>query len=105
MITNYESKIYVQLAAAVDCVKYEQMSSNVKLQMLHNPKNTVFVEIANIKEAVSLCKQYIREFDLGSSSWDGGLIVDQDFQFIAKISYNGRIWDNQNWSIANEILC
>lgn len=105
MVTNYESKMFVQLAASVDCIKFEQMSSNVKFQMLHTPEKTVFVEVKDIKEAVSLCSQYIKAFDLGGTSWDGGLIVNKDFEFIAMISYNGRIWDNLNWRTANEIVC
>jgi hypothetical protein len=105
MVTNYGSKMYVQLAASIDCTRFEQMSSNLKFQMLHTPDKTVFVEVKGINEAVSLCKQYIKVFDLGGASWDGGLIVDKDFEFIAKISYNGRVWDSLNWRTANEILC
>lgn len=48
---------------------------------------------------------FYRTIDLSSSNWLGGLIVDDNFNFIARVSYNGRVWNNteDNWKIAKEI--
>ena len=105
MIVNKEIKIFVQLASFFDMDRFNQMSKNEKLSLLTNPNKTIFIEINSVKQAISICKEYIDKFNLGNSSWSGGMIVDEKFNFIANVSFNGRVWDNQDWRIAKEILC
>ena len=105
MIVSKETKMYVQLASFFDLDRFEQMSKNEKLALFNNPEKTVFIEVKSIKEAVNLCNDYINRFNLGNSSWSGGMVVDEEFNFIANISFNGRVWDNEDWRLAKEILC
>jgi len=53
---------------------------------------TLFVEVPTMEEASGICKEYIAEWDLGGGNWSGGQVYDDKKQ-IARISYNGRIWD------------
>lgn len=99
------TRMFVQLASNYDLERFEQMSRSEQLSLLQNPKQSVFVEVDSLKKAVLLCKQYIDKFNLGGSSWSGGLIVDENYNFIANVSYNGRVWDNIDWRKAKEILC
>ncbi len=97
--------MFVQLASNYDYIRFDQMSINEKLNLIQNPKQSVFVEVDSFKNAVLLCNQYIDRFNLGGSTWTGGLIVDEYYNFIANVSYNGRVWDNDDWRKAKEILC
>lgn len=99
-------RIFVQLASSIDEFRFDQMSNNAKIEELNKPVGNVFFEIKSIKEASELCQKFIRRFNLDSSNWDGGKVVNENFDFIARISYNGRVWDNENWQKAKEIeLC
>ncbi len=42
--------------------------------------------------AAALCEDYIQENDLGSGNWTGGEILE-DGRLVARVSYNGRIWN------------
>lgn len=42
--------------------------------------------------AAAICQNYIQENDLGSGNWTGGEILE-DGRLVAKVSYNGRIWN------------
>ena len=46
----------------------------------------------DLKHAAALCRDWIDENDLGGGNWDGGDILE-DGQVVARVSYNGRIWD------------
>lgn len=105
MTVKKHIKMYVQLASNYDFERFNQMSKSEKFSLLQNPKQSVFIEVDSFKNASKLCSQYIDKFNLSSSSWTGGLIVDEDYNFIATVSYNGRVWDNEDWRKAKEILC
>lgn len=105
MIQKSESKMFVQLATVFDAYRFSQLSINAQIQELNKPDGNIFFEIISLNDASLLCRKFIDRFDLGSSNWVGGKIIDEQFNFIAKISYNGRIWDNEDWRKANEILC
>ena len=104
-IIKKDRRMFVQLASNYDFERFVQMSNSEQWDLLHNPKQSVFVEVDSLKNAVTLCSQYIDRFNLGGSSWTGGLIVDENYNFIANVSYNGRVWDNADWRKAKEILC
>lgn len=105
MIVKKNTKMFVQLACNYDFERFEQLSRSEQLSVLQNPKESIFVEVDSFKKATILCSQYICKFNLGSSLWTGGLIVDENYNFIASVSYNGRVWDNEDWRKAKEILC
>ena len=105
MIVIKDTKMFVQLASCFEIARYDQMLKNKKLTMFNKPKRTVFVEINSIKEACLLCYNFTKRFNLENSFWSGGMDMNEDFNFIANIFYNGRVWDNLDWKIAKEILC
>jgi hypothetical protein len=56
------------------------------------------VEVKDFAEASRVCRQYIEENDLGGGNWTGGQVCEGAKQ-IARISYNGRIWDMEGKEI------
>lgn len=93
MLQIRENKMFVQLSSIRDESRLDQMSRSAKIEEFLKPKGNVFVEVNSLKEASLLCKEYINRFDLGGSNWRGGLVVDDNFNFVACVSYNGRVWD------------
>lgn len=72
----------------------------VKLSSCGNPdhgqfaplSDTKLIRVATLEEASKKCLAYIAYWDLGGGNWSGGQVYDSKKQ-IARISYNGRIWD------------
>lgn len=54
------------------------------------PKGTLNVK--SIAEASAACRKYIDTYGLGGGNWTGG-DVTKDGEIIARISYNGRAWE------------
>ena len=52
----------------------------------------VYVEVATLKGASLICLKYIDSWELGGGNWDGGQVYEGNKQ-IARVSYNGRVWD------------
>lgn len=50
------------------------------------------VEVESIAAAVKACGDYIARNDLGGGNWSGGSIL-RDGVEVARISYNGRVWE------------
>ena len=96
-------KLWVKLASGIDPFRFEQMSTAQKIQELQKPTDKIFYPVKDLKHAQDLCMEFIKEHDLGASNWEGGVIVDYEFNFIANVSYNGRIWDNIDSFKAKEI--
>ena len=59
----------------------------------------VVVSVSNYKEASEICRKWIVANNIGSGNWAGGEII-QDGVFVARVSYNGRVWNKNN----NEII-
>lgn len=95
--------LYVGIGATIDYSRWEFFSSNKRIEELQKPKGLVYFEVNSLKEAVELVRNFISEYRLGSSNWIGGLVTDSLMNFVAKISYNGRVWDNEDWKVAKEI--
>lgn len=57
------------------------------------PAPTRYITVQSLKDASHKCREYISEFNLGSGNWTGGQVFQQRKQ-IARISYNGRIWNS-----------
>jgi hypothetical protein len=97
------NKMFVVLGSTIDHNKWSSFSKNEAAQESLKPEGMVYYEVSSLKEASLLTQKFIDLFKLGSSNWTGGKICDENFNFIAHISYNGRIWDNEDWKIAKEI--
>ena len=57
--------------------------------------------IQSFVEAVAVCRDYINRNGLGGGNWTGGQILKGKKQ-IARISFNGRIWDMEGNEISVE---
>ena len=59
-----------------------------------------WAEADTIAECRDLCRTYISFYDLGGGNWDGGLIQDKSAphksKIVARVSYNGRVWEAKN---------
>lgn len=64
------------------------------------PDTTVgWARVDTLKEAVAICRAYIRFYDLGGGNWNGGLINRTDNGLVVgKVSYNGRVWPDEKWT-------
>jgi hypothetical protein len=51
------------------------------------------IKVNNLAEAVAVCRTYIEEHELGGGNWTGGRVTDGAGKEVARISYNGRIWE------------
>lgn len=98
-----DQRLFIQLATSFDEIRFNQMSKSEQMEELNKPEGSLFYEIKTIKEASELCSVFINKFNLGSSNWAGGKIVNQNFDFIATVSYNGRVWYNEDWRQTKEI--
>jgi len=98
-----KSKMFVGLGSEINSVRFEQYSTNAKFEELSKPNGLIYYEVDNLKEASSICLKFIESFSLASSNWIGGKVINEKSDFVGQISYNGRIWDNENWDLASEI--
>ncbi|WP_312345135.1 hypothetical protein [Chryseobacterium binzhouense] len=92
----FDRKLFVSLGSAIDPYRFSQYSNNQKFEELQKPNGLVYFEVNSLLEAKNLTQKFIEEFDLAGSNWVGGRVVDEENNFIAQISYNGRVWDSEN---------
>ena len=50
------------------------------------------IQVTTLEEASEICQSYIAKWNLGGGNWSGGQVY-LDKKQIARISFNGRIWD------------
>lgn len=99
-------KLFIQLASEFDFSRLESFSKSDLFNENVRPYANCFYEVNDLRSAQVLCIGFIKYFDLSASNWTGGLVVNEHNEFMAIVSYNGRIWDNEDWKIAKEIkLC
>lgn len=96
-------KLWVFLGSSENPSSIAQASRNVKLEEANKNIEAVFYEVADLKEASEVCQKYIRYFNLGSGNFSGGRVIDDNDNFVARISYNGRVWDSNEFGKAKEI--
>lgn len=61
--------------------------------------------VANLGEALKAAKQFIKQNDLGGGNFMDAMVYDHTGKFTARISYNGRLWQNEDsHSLSSEIL-
>ena len=51
-----------------------------------------WVEVKSLAEASQTCRQFIDEYDLGGGNFSGGEVKHNGI-VIARVSFNGRVWD------------
>ena len=103
-LTKYDNRIFVGLGSEIDGIRFQQISSSVRYEELHKPNGLVYYEVKNLNEASLICQKFISTFGLSSGNWTGGRVVNENGNFLARISYNGRIWDKEDGEKANEIV-
>lgn len=78
------------------------MSSRGNPDFRENPKDemspALTVEVNSWQEASAACEAYIAQYQLGGGNWTGGQICEDGRQ-IARVSYNGRVWDLEDISL------
>lgn len=97
-----EKKLFVGLGSDIDSQRFFQYSKNQQFQELQKPRGLVYLEASNLLEARNLTQKFIKEYDINGSNWVGGRVIDHNDNFIAQISYNGRVWDSETYP-CNEI--
>jgi len=105
-ILNSLSSLYVGLGSTRDISRWDYFSGNMKVQEISKPDGMVYFQVNSLRDASDLCQKFIREFNLSSSNWVGGAVLDGNLSFVARVSYNGRVWDNKDFKSSKEIdLC
>ncbi len=98
-----DQKLFGGLGSELDLSRWDSMSRNERIENVSNSKELTYLEVNSLKEASTLVRQYIKTFNIGSSSWTGGTVLDENLNFVALVSYNGRAWDNFDWRNSQEI--
>jgi hypothetical protein len=93
----FDRKLFVSLGSEIDPHRFIQYSNNQKFEELHKPNGLIYFEVNSLLEAKNLTQQFIKEYSLGGSNWIGGRVIDNDNNFIAHISYNGRVWESEDY--------
>ncbi len=57
------------------------------------------VACAGLADASRICREFIARNELGSGNWTGGQITDATGKPIARVSFNGRVWDAAGWPV------
>lgn len=96
-LEKYNQTLFVSLGSQIDIERFFQSSRNVQFEEISKPRDFIYYQVQNLKEAKKLCLDYIEYYDLGGSSWIGGRVIDNESNFIAHISYNGRVWESENY--------
>ena len=102
-VQKSDKQFFVALGSQLDLFRFSQISTNAKIAELNKPKGFVYYQVKDLKAARNLCQKFIKEFRLGGSNWIGGRVIDEQNNFVARISYNGRVWGNEEWEELNEI--
>jgi hypothetical protein len=62
---------------------------------------TMIIRVATLDAASSACRLYIEHHDLGGGNWTGGEVKSvRTKDVVAKVSYNGRVWNPGAWPTA-----
>ncbi|MBA7666269.1 hypothetical protein ES703_74348 [subsurface metagenome] len=83
-----------------------KLSSCGNPDLRQNPNDSLSpeasIEVATLKGASEICLKYIANWNLGGGNWAGGQ-VHEDGKQVARVSYNGRVWDMDDEEIKQEI--
>jgi hypothetical protein len=102
---NNKEELFVGLSSAIAIYKFDSYSSSAQSEELCKDIPLTYKAVSSLKEASEEALRFIKEHNLGSSNWMGGTVYDKRKNFVAWIGYNGRVWDNEDYQIAKEIIC
>ena len=60
--------------------------------LIHIKSKPILKQVNSLEEASQACREYIKEHNLGSSGFTGGIVLQND-EPVAVVSYNGRVTD------------
>jgi hypothetical protein len=92
-----DRKLFVSLGSEIDPNRFLQYSNNQKVEEINKQKGLVYFEVNNLLEAKNITQKFINEFNLSGSNWVGGRVIDEGNNFVAQISYNGRVWESEGY--------
>lgn len=72
-------------------------------QLLKSTDMPLYVPCDCLEHAIAIVRHFIEINYLGGGNFTGGRIVDTDFNFIAQVSYNGRVWATDNKEIPTDL--
>ena len=55
--------------------------------------------VLSLTEASQVCRRYIDRNNLGGGNWTGGRVLDEHGAVVARVSYNGRVWDKNGLEV------
>lgn len=97
---NSFCNLYVGLGSTRDITRWDCFSGNMKIQEISKPDGLIYFQVTTLKEASELCQKFIQEYNLSSSNWIGGRVLDESLSFVARVSYNGRVWENEDFNLS-----
>lgn len=102
-IKKQNTKLFVGLGSHIDILRWKSLSTNVKIEQLSYPNDLEYFEVKSYEYAYEMVRNYKKTYNLGASTFDGGLAKAENRNFNARVSYNGRVWDNKDWSKSKKI--
>lgn len=85
------TQLMVQLASAPN-PDYMYDAKGVIEQLLKTTPSPLYVPCECLEQASAICTAFIQINDLGAGNWTGGRVVNENFEYVALVSYNGRVW-------------
>ena len=86
------------LQVALSHAKNPDICGGYWIEPTDSPKRKL-VDVKSIEEASGVCREYLESNGLGGGNWTGGKVYQvsgsKKIQ-VARISYNGRAWDNND---------
>lgn len=92
-----EQPAFVKLAS---CGNPDMAQDENKPYLFAEEPNQI-AEISSFKEASERCRAFIEKSLLGAGNWAGGQVYDSNMNEIARVSYNGRVWDGSYSDLKN----
>lgn len=96
-IEKYNQTLFVSLGSELNISRFFQSTRNEQFEEIQKPRGFIYYQVKNLGEASRLCRDFINFYDLGASSWIGGRVIDSECNFIARVSYNGRVWESEDF--------
>lgn len=59
---------------------------------LHGCEPNHYKNVESLEDAARAVKDFITKNDLGAGNWAGGVVRDKNGKTVARVSYNGRVW-------------
>ena len=90
------TKLYVQLASDANPDYITNFRGLIE-QLGKMTINPLYVPCECLEQASAICQHFIDINGLGGGNFTGGRVVDEQFNFVARISYNGCAWSTEQY--------